>query len=164
MVSFAVGDLAVYQGQGVGRITEVGPMEVAGASLTVYTVTMESGTIVRVPTHRARDVGLRGLVEPAQVADVYTILRGEPDHPTDKAWNRRHRIYSDKLRSGSVQALAEVTRDLSRLRDDKDLSYGERQMLDQARTLLVRELALATERDEFEVARELEQLLALEGE
>jgi CarD family transcriptional regulator len=55
-----------------------------------------------------------------------------------------------------------VLRDLYRLKTDKDLSYGERKMLDQARNLLVKELALSTRRDENEVAQELEELFAAE--
>jgi CarD family transcriptional regulator len=158
MTHFEVGDMAVYQGKGIGEITDVGTMEVAGTSLQVYTLRMDSGTIVRVPTHKAEAVGLRGLIEPEQVPGVYEILKGEAARPKDKTWNRRYRAYSEKLRTGSVDEIAQVMRDLYRLQDDKELSYGERQMLDQARSLLVKELSLATQRDELEVAQELEDL------
>ncbi len=160
MAQFTVGDRAVYQGKGIGEITEVGTMQVGGASLEVYTLRMEGGAIVRIPTHKAADVGLRGLIEAAEVPAVYEILREAAGRPKDKTWNRRYRAYSEKLRAGSVQEIAEVTRDLSRLQDDKELSYGERQMLEQARSLLVKELSIATRRDEIEIAQELEDLFA----
>ncbi|MCB9550488.1 MAG: CarD family transcriptional regulator [Myxococcales bacterium] len=156
MAHFTVGDIAVYQGQGIGRITDISTMEVAGASLEFYTVHMDSGTIVRVPTHKADDVGLRSPIDPQDVPAVYGILKADADRPADKTWNRRYRAYSEKLRSGSVEDLAQVTRDLYRLQDGKDLSFGERQMLEQARTLLVKELSLATRRDEGEIAQEIE--------
>lgn len=158
MNHFEVGDMAVYQGQGVGQITGIDKMEVGGASLEVYTLQMESGTIVRVPTHKATTVGLRELIAAEAVPQVYDILREAGQGPRDKTWNRRYRAYSDKLRMGTVSETAEVMRDLYRLQGNKELSYGERQMLDQARRLLVRELSLATQRDEGEVAQELEDL------
>ncbi len=160
MGHFEIGDMAVYQGQGIGQITDVGTMEVAGNSLEVYTLRMDTGTIVRIPTHKAADVGLRGLIEPEQVPSVYAVLREEADRPKDKTWNRRFRAYNEKLRTGSVLEIAQVMRDLYRLKSDKELSYGERQMLDQARSLLVKELSLATQRDEIEVAQELEDIFA----
>ncbi len=157
-MEFTVGDMAVYQGQGIGEITEIGDMHVGGMSLEVYTLTMADGTIVRVPTAKATTVGLREVIDEADVPEVYQILRQEAERPKDKTWNRRYRAYSEKLRTGSVREIAEVLRDLYRLKGDKELSYGERQMLDQARTLLVQELSLATRRDENEVGQELDEL------
>ncbi len=47
------------------------------------------------------------------------------------------------LKSGLPSEIAKVLRDMYRLKFDKDLSFGERRLLDQARSLLVQELALA---------------------
>ena len=49
----------------------------------------------------------------------------------------------EKIKSGSVFEVAEVLRDLVHLKNDKDLSFGERQMLDLAQNLLVKELSIA---------------------
>jgi len=43
----------------------------------------------------------------------------------------------------TFREIAEVLRDLSLLKGDKDLSFGERRLLDQAKSLLMKELALA---------------------
>ena len=50
-------------------------------------------------------------------------------------------------------------RDLSRLKYTKALSFGERKMLDQARTLLVKEISVARQRTEEEVLDELDRIL-----
>ena len=63
---------------------------------------------------------------------------------TDAVWNRRYREYMEKIKTGSVFEIAEVLRDLQRLKGDKELSFGERKMLDTARTLLIKEIAVAT--------------------
>jgi CarD family transcriptional regulator len=64
----------------------------------------------------------------------------------------------DKIKTGSVFEVAEVLRDLTLLRSDKDLSFGERKMLDTARTLLVKELAVAKRRKERDIEKELEKI------
>jgi len=64
----------------------------------------------------------------------------------------------EKIKTGSVFEVAEVLRDLSLLRSDKDLSFGERKVLDTARALLVKELAVAKRRKESDIQRELDKI------
>jgi len=77
---------------------------------------------------------------------------------TTQTWNRRYREYMDKIKTGSAFEVAEVLRDLYLLRSDKDLSYGERKMLDTAMNLLVKEISLAQKKDEAAVVEQIEQL------
>jgi CarD family transcriptional regulator len=49
-------------------------------------------------------------------------------------------------------------RDLSWLKFDKDLSFGERKMLEAARSLLVKELAVAKNAPETKINRELDAI------
>ena len=46
------------------------------------------------------------------------------------------------------------------LKHDKDLSFGERKLLDQAKTLLVKELSLAQNIMEADVEKELETIFS----
>jgi CarD family transcriptional regulator len=86
------------------------------------------------------------------------ILR-EKEVPVDSTtWNRRYREYMDKIKTGSVFEIAEVLRDLYLLRSDKDLSFGERKMLDTARSLLIKELAIAKDCDEQDVEMDLKKI------
>lgn len=160
-MSFTVGDMAVYQGQGIGEITSISTLEVGGAAIEVYVVRiLENGSTIRVPIKKASEVGLREIIDVDEVPEVYAILRDDAKRPKEKTWNRRYRNYMDKLKTGSVKEIAAVLRDLYRLKGDKDLSYGERKMLNQARNLLVKELSFATQRAENEIAQELEDLFA----
>jgi CarD family transcriptional regulator len=61
----------------------------------------------------------------------------------------------DKIKTGSVFELAEVLRDLFILREDKELSFGERKMLDTARSLLVKEISIAQKQDESQVEKDI---------
>ena len=56
--------------------------------------------------------------------------------------------------------IAKVLRDLFVLKGDKELSFGERKMLDTARNLLVKELAIAKSNSEEKIMEELRGIFA----
>lgn len=78
----------------------------------------------------------------------------------NQTWNRRYREYMEKIKTGSVYEVAEVYRDLLMLKSEKDLSFGERKMLDTARTLLVKEISLAKKVAEAKIERDLEKIFS----
>jgi CarD family transcriptional regulator len=59
-----------------------------------------------------------------------------------------------------VLEIAKVLRDLFVLKGDKELSFGERKMLDTARNLLVKELAIAKAHPEEKILEELRGIFA----
>jgi CarD family transcriptional regulator len=59
-----------------------------------------------------------------------------------------------------VHEVAVVLRDLFLLSVDKDLSYGERKMLDTAKNLLVKELSLAQNTEEAAVSKSIEAIFS----
>jgi CarD family transcriptional regulator len=73
-------------------------------------------------------------------------------------WSRRFRVYTEMIKSGSAVEIAKVLRDMNRLKFDKDLSFGERRLLDQARSLLLKELAFAKNKTESEMADEIKRI------
>ncbi len=77
---------------------------------------------------------------------------------TPQTWNRRYREYMDKIKTGSIFDLATVLRDLYILQMDKPLSFGERKMLDTAKSLLVKELSIAKKMGEEEIAKGIESI------
>ena len=64
----------------------------------------------------------------------------------------------DKIKTGSIYDVAEVLRDLYRLKASKQLSFGERRMLDTARSLIVKEIAIARTQTEQFVRDEIEAI------
>jgi CarD family transcriptional regulator len=111
-----------------------------------------------VPMKNVGAVGLRAVVNKSEVKEVYDILRSREMSVEGQTWNRRYREYMEKIKTGSVFEIAEVLRDLSLLKHDKDLSFGERKMLDTAKSLLIKELAVAKSAKEEKIARELDEI------
>lgn len=159
---FKVGDMAVYPAHGVGQVMGIEHKEIAGSKAQFYILKiMDSGMTIMVPTTNVRNVGLREVINEDEVGSVYEILREGGEYTvTEQTWNRRYREYMDKIKTGSIYEIAEVLRDLSILRFEKELSFGERKMLDTARNLIIKELAIAQEVDESEVAEEIDRIFA----
>lgn len=156
---FDLGQLAVYPAHGVGRIEAVEEKNIGGALQRFYILRiLENDMIIMVPTTNANSVGLRPIIPTEEVPRVLSILRDRDVIIENQTWNRRYRDYMSKIKTGSVYEVAEVLRDLCILKTDKELSFGERKMLDTARNLLVKELSIAQQQDERDVAAQVEDI------
>jgi CarD family transcriptional regulator len=159
---FKVGDHAVYPGYGVGLIAGVEAKEIMGTKLEFYAVQiLETGLKVMIPKANVASVGLRPIISRSEAAKVIEILKVTDVKIDNQTWNRRYREYMEKIKTGSVYEIAEVLRDLFLLKADKELSFGERKMLDNARGLLMKELALAVDKDELHNQEEVRAIFGL---
>ena len=111
-----------------------------------------------IPTANVESVGLREVIQQKDVPEVYRIMQAKGPDLDKQTWNRRYREYMDKIKTGSIYDIAEVFRDLFQLKLEKDLSFGERKLLDTAQNLLVQELSMAKNMDETAMMTEIEQL------
>jgi CarD family transcriptional regulator len=116
---------------------------------------------IMVPKSNVATVGLRPIISKIEAGKVIEILKQKNVKIDNQTWNRRYREYMDKIRTGSVYEIAEVLRDLFLLRVDKELSFGERKMLDTARSLLLKELSLATSQTELSEQEEVKAIFGL---
>ncbi len=159
--TFTVGEKAVYPVHGVAEVVALEERDIGGKQTNVYILKiLDTGLKIMVPTTNAGAVGLRELISAKQVKEVYSILKSR-DIPRDtQTWNRRYREYMEKIKTGSVFEIAEVLRDLCVLRQSKELSFGERKMLETARGLVVKELAIAKNVPEVKIGQEIDAIFA----
>jgi len=159
--SFHAGDLAVYPAHGVAQVIGIETREISSSKQTFYILKiLDNGMKIMIPTKNAVAVGLRELIRADEVDEVFEILKSREVSVEGQTWNRRYREYMEKIKTGSVFEIAEVLRDLQRLKGDKELSFGERKMLDTARTLLVKEIAVATKSNEGKIEERLNRIFA----
>lgn len=157
---FAIGDKAVYPSQGVAEILGIEQKEISGKVQRFYVLrVMETDNRIMVPTDKSDQVGLRRIAGKEEIGEVLQILQEKDVHVDRQTWNRRYRGFMEKIRSGSLFEVAEVFRDLYRLKVMKPLSFGERRMLDTARGLIVQELSVAQSLDETKIEQQLDRLL-----
>jgi CarD family transcriptional regulator len=159
---FQIGQLAVYPAHGVGVIESVQERVVSGNVQQFYIMRLlDNDMIIMIPKNNARNIGLRDIIDETSVPEVYEILSLRPSRINTQTWNRRYRDYMDKIKTGSPFRVAEVLRDLTLLKTEKDLSFGERKMLDTAKNLLIKELSLVNDKKEDEIEAQLQELLEI---
>lgn len=156
---FKIGDYAVCPGHGVGQICDIEERELAGTQIWFYVVKIISnGMTVMVPTESKE--GIRGLVSHDEINEVFSLLQDQEVEVDNSTWNRRYREYMLKIKTGSLTEIAEVLRALFLLKKIKNLSFGEKKMLEQCRDLLAQEIALAGGEDKVHVKTKIDAQFA----
>jgi CarD family transcriptional regulator, regulator of rRNA transcription len=159
MMVFKTGDLAVYPAHGVGRIESIEVRNLCGSSQDFYIMRiLENNMIIMIPICNANNVGLREIIKEEEVSKIFKILKEKDVEFDNQSWNRRYREYMEKIKTGSVYEVAQVLRDLFLLKLEKELSFGERKMLDTAKNLLVKEISIAKKMKETQVEEDIKRI------
>ena len=139
--TFKVRTKIVYPAHGVGYITEIEKQEIAGHKIELFVIDFEHEKMkLRVPVQKAAASGMRNLAKPERLDEMLEMIEGKA-RVKRTMWSRRAQEYEAKINSGDLQAVCEVVRDLFRADDQPEQSYSERQLFEQARERLGRELA-----------------------
>ncbi len=145
-----VGDKAVHPQQGLGEVILIEDREIGGTKQSFYVLRiLDKNSRVMVPVNSPS--GLRSVMSDAEAEAVLTTMRAKEVAVDLQPWSRRFRAYTEMIKSGLPHEVAKVLRDMYRLKFDKDLSFGERRLLDQAKSLLMKELAAAKQITEAEL-------------
>jgi CarD family transcriptional regulator len=158
-MDFQVGDKVVYPNQGVGIIEQVSSRNLTGEPEMYYLLKLNSSSLrVMVPTTNVSSVGLRRVAKTREISGILDYLeKGSSKIPQD--WKGRFKENSEKMRTGSLQQVAEVLKSLLVLNQAKPLSFREKRMLDRSWQLLVDEIAVAKGQNKEEVVSHLVRAL-----
>ena len=158
---FRIGEKAVYPAHGVAEVIGIEKKEINTSVCAFYVLkVLATGMQILVPKDKADQVGLRHVATASEIDEVFDILREKDVHIDKQTWNRRYRGFMEKIKTGSLFDVAEVFRDLTRLRSSKALSFGERRMLETARTLMLKEVAVARRWTDAKAGEEIEAACA----
>lgn len=165
---FTTDDLVVYPAQGVGKIEAIEKQTVGGVACEFYIVRIITNNItLMVPVANAANVGLRCLITPEQAQNILDTLSADPSSGqiyTGQNWNRRYREYSEKLKSNELSDVALVLRELMLIGRTKELSFGERRLLEQALVLVVGEIAVVLQAPEQQIRDHIQSFLVVAPE
>jgi CarD family transcriptional regulator len=140
-MKFKTGDKVVFPGHGVGTITKCESKDAFGKVQEFFTIQL-NGLKVMAPASNVDQMGLRRISSKAEILKTLSNIK---THKVDyhPGWQMRYRELLEKIKSGNFVDICEV---LSHLRSEKDgyeLSFGERKLLDLAKTLAIEEVSLA---------------------
>jgi CarD family transcriptional regulator len=139
-----VGDKAVHPSHGLAEVTAIEHREIGSMKGEFYILRIiDNGMRVMVPRASSAAAGIRPVMSSKEADRVLETMKAREVAVDLQPWSRRFRAYTEMIKCGSPQEVAKVLRDMYRLKFDKDLSFGERRLLDQAKSLLMKELAAA---------------------
>lgn len=151
-----VHDKVVYPGHGVAEVEEISEKFIGGNRVSfVKLVFLFKDMTILVPTYNLTSIGVRLPSSLAEVDIVFSELRKDPERKLDvldftpSGWNKRHKEYQARIQTGNLIEIAKIYRDLMHTAQQKDLSFGERTLLQTTEDLLVQEIQIVrnSERD-----------------
>lgn len=156
---FKAGDKVVYPLHGAGEIEAVEEHEVLGEKKKYYVVKLLIAEMkVLIPVENVSKIGLRVVIDESEIPKVLNILRGEKEEVSSD-WKVRYATNLEKIKSGSIYKVAEVARNLAFRNKEKGLSTGEKRLFDNARQLIISELAYARNTSTNEASSMIEEIL-----
>ncbi len=154
---FEVGDLVVYPTKGVGKI--VGITEVSGEEFYIIEL-LEREVQIKVPVTRATKMGVRSPVSPTKARKVISMIKNYKGNGVRVNWNKRQKIYREKLRTGKIEDTVEVFAELLYSSQKKNLSFGEKKLMDQVKNILFQELSISSGTGVEEIEQEFKKIVS----
>ena len=139
---FQIGENIIYPMHGAGIIKAVEEKEISGIKQQYYVIKMSIGNMqVMIPTNKILSSSIRPVTDIIELKRIIHIFQhGESDKLLP--WRQRHKVNTDKVKTGKIQECAEVVRDLMRMKKEKALNTSEKEMLAHAYEFLISELGL----------------------
>lgn len=141
-VLFQVDDKVFYPMHGAGVIKAIEDKEIQGEVKEYCIISIPiSNMDVMIPLENLEKVGIRKLVANDELDDIlHDYHNVAPD--LSLAWRERFNLNMEKMKTGNMQKNAEVVRELLHRNKEKALNASEKQMLNDAKKILVSELTL----------------------
>lgn len=162
---FKVKEKVVYPGHGVAEIVEIVEKVVAGNSIDFFKLKfMHKDMTVLMPVNNAPHMEIRRLSSKACVKKALNQLMQPPERKlenldfTPSGWNKRNKDYQLKIQGGELLDLAKIYRDLMFVAKQKELSFGERNLLQLTEDLLVQEIEIVEGKERNAVLNEIRSL------
>lgn len=162
---FVLNDRVVYPGHGVAVISRIVEKQVAGMPVQFFQLTfLNKDMTILVPTRNVSSVGIRRLNSRENIDAIFKILAEPVDQQRimpeliASNWNKRNKEYQYKLRSGDLREICRIYRDLNHIAKQKELSFGEKNLLQQTEHLLVEEISIVNKVDEDKAIEHLRSI------
>ncbi|MGI6751456.1 MAG: CarD family transcriptional regulator [Anaerovoracaceae bacterium] len=139
---FDIGDKIVYPMHGAGIIEKIEEKKILDETREYYIFRVLFGDMkIMIPIDSSSDIGVRPISTKEDLEDTLSVM-GQASTEMSDNWNRRYRENMEKLKTGDLQEVAEVVRNLIRVDRVKKLSTGEKKMLSNAKQIFVSEMVL----------------------
>ena len=158
---FKIGDKIVYPVHGAGVIVDIESKVILGEKKEYYVMKIPVNEMkVLVPLGSMADVGIRDIKSPEEMDKVLDVLKDPAKEKMPANWNRRYRFHQDKIKTGDLEEIAKVIKNLESLDREKALSTGDRKILNTARQIILSEMVLVYDKSFDEVVELVDKTMA----
>jgi CarD family transcriptional regulator len=150
---FSVKEKVVYPGHGVAQVERIIEKTIGGCSTKFIELTVISTRMtVLVPLDNVSEAGIRRISSHENIEHMFELL-GQPvqraaDKNIDAAvanWSKKNKAYQCAIRTGDLEEVCRIYRELAHIAVQKELSFGEKNLLHKTEGLLVEEISVATD-------------------
>ncbi|WP_022846713.1 MULTISPECIES: CarD family transcriptional regulator [unclassified Desulfurobacterium] len=154
-----IGDKVAYPPHGVGIVEGEEKRTVGEREILFFRIKLLGKNMsVLVPENIIESSGIRPVLDEKEIDEIFQFLSEVPENISSK-WTVRHRLNVDRIKTGDVKELAVVVRNLSYRTKEKELSYSEKRMFEEAFEKLSEEIALSLGKDIKEVKKKIRKIL-----
>lgn len=154
-----VGDKAFYSTHGIIEITGIETKSMCGSEIECYILNIiTTGAKMLIPVANSEKAGVRSLLKADEIDGILNIVQ-QPAKVLNTSWNKRFKDYSDRMRTGDPQKIASVLRDLGGLQKTKELSFGEKQLFQKTKDLVVEEISFVQNTDPSLISSQISGIL-----
>ena len=142
----------IYPGHGLAVVKECVTKDIGDGQVKFYKLVFpyNKNMEILVPENRVHDCGIRNVSEKAEIDAAFAILKAEPEDLsintgslTPNTWKKRQKQYKSMIESGNLAEVAKIYRDLVYTSEKKELSFGEKDMMQKAEGLISQEIHAA---------------------
>lgn len=147
---FSIGDTVVYPVYGAGIVVNIETVQIGNKTGTYYVIDLPNGNLtVRLSVEKADELGLRRIYEEEELKNTIRSVAKIPVESHDN-WNQRYKDNLERIRTGKIEKVAEVYRNLYLREHEKGLSGAEKKMLNNTRQIIVSEMVMACKMEKAE--------------
>jgi len=141
-VSFKVGEKIVYPNHGVTIVEQIGESSINGSKHTfLHLRLLANDSKLMVPVDNSQRIGLRRLYKKTEIKGLISLLETQVGGKVSD-WKDRYRENLERMKTGKLEDVAVVLKNLNQVSKRKSLSFREKKMYDRAKHLLVSEIAI----------------------
>jgi CarD family transcriptional regulator len=164
---YTLNEKVVYPGIGVAQIKKVIEKSFGAATTKFYELKfINKEMTILIPVDSQDSCGIRSLSSEKNIQELFQIL-SEPviikKQCATSSWSKRNKQYQYRIKTGDLLEITKIYRDLQCMSQEKDLSFGERNLLNQTENLLAEEIALVKNLIEEQAVQSLRAMFMNQG-
>lgn len=143
---YTLNEKVVYPGHGVAQVKQVIEKSFGSTKAKFYELKfLNKEMTILIPVETQENCGIRPLSTEKHIEAVFELL-SEPmvakKNCATSSWSKRNKQYQYRIKTGDLIEITKIYRDLQCMSQEKDLSFGERNLLNQTEILLAEEISL----------------------